>query len=235
MAFTASSAAVLPSVGSYFRSISRTTMATSLALHDRNRPPGGLHGCTAVLSDRLPGEDENRLGPHGPSWRDISPSQEFLPAAGTSLRGQPAARATARTPDMRPDPPIGWPAGLLTLSRGGQAPGARAPGRAVRPDPARPRQWASPPLTLIDLHGPPPWECPCGSCERNRDQCSCSYLNESSSLVRKVIPPLSSRWMSCLTTSATRRSWRTSPAVFTACAAASSYEVVLVPMTSITL
>src|SRR5215472_7665922 len=41
--------------------------------------------------------------------------------------------------------------------------------------------------------------------------------------------------MSCLTTSATRRSRIVSAAVCTACAAASSHEVPLVPMTSITL
>ena len=39
-------------------------------------------------------------------------------------------------------------------------------------------------------------------------------MNESSSLVRKVIPALSSRWMCCLATSATRRSW----SVWLACA-----------------
>src|ERR1039457_5344345 len=41
--------------------------------------------------------------------------------------------------------------------------------------------------------------------------------------------------MSCLTTSATRRSWMVPAAVLIACAAASSHEVPLVPMTSVTL
>src|SRR5262249_36789839 len=66
-------------------------------------------------------------------------------------------------------------------------------------------------------------------------QFSYSYLNESCSLVRYVIIPPSSRWMSCLTTSATRRSRIVAPAVLTASAAASSHDVLLVPMTSITL
>jgi len=54
-------------------------------------------------------------------------------------------------------------------------------------------------------------------------------------MVRQVIDPASSRWMSCLTTSATRRSWSVSPAVLIACAAASSHHVALDPMTSITV
>src|ERR1035441_10682912 len=41
--------------------------------------------------------------------------------------------------------------------------------------------------------------------------------------------------MSCLTTSATRRSWMVPAAVLIASAAASSHEVPLVPMTSVTL
>jgi hypothetical protein len=54
-------------------------------------------------------------------------------------------------------------------------------------------------------------------------------------MVRQVIDPASSRWMSCLTTSATRWSWSVSPAVLIACAAASSHHVALDPMTSITV
>src|ERR1035437_948531 len=41
--------------------------------------------------------------------------------------------------------------------------------------------------------------------------------------------------MSCLTTSATRRSWSVPVAVLIASAAASSHEVLLVPMISVTL
>src|SRR5215472_13097542 len=74
-----------------------------------------------------------------------------------------------------------------------------------------------------------------GRRQRGPGQRSFSYLNESWSLVRYVIAPPSSRWMSCLTTSATRRSRIVSPAVLTASAAASSHDVLLVPITSITL
>src|SRR6516165_391021 len=45
----------------------------------------------------------------------------------------------------------------------------------------------------------------------------------------------SSRWMSCLTTSATRRSRIVPAAALIASAAASSQDVLLVPMTSVTL
>src|SRR5215472_15012902 len=62
-----------------------------------------------------------------------------------------------------------------------------------------------------------------------------SYLNESSSLIRYVNGFPASRWMSCSTTRATRRSRRLFDAVVIAAAAAFSQDSVLVPITSITL
>src|SRR5664279_6408732 len=53
--------------------------------------------------------------------------------------------------------------------------------------------------------------------------------------MRKVTAPPSLIWTSCLTTSATLRSRRVVPAVFTAVAAASPHDLVLVPISSVTL
>jgi len=51
-----------------------------------------------------------------------------------------------------------------------------------------------------------------------------SYLNETRSFVRYVIPPSSARWMSCATTSATRRSRSVPLAALMAADAASSQD-----------
>jgi len=51
-----------------------------------------------------------------------------------------------------------------------------------------------------------------------------SYLNETRSFVRYVIPPSSARWMSCATTSATRRSRSVPLAALRAADAASSQD-----------
>jgi hypothetical protein len=54
MVFTASSAAVPPLAGSYFRSVSRTTVAMSCAPNDHaTTRPAGVHGCTQPFC--LPG------------------------------------------------------------------------------------------------------------------------------------------------------------------------------------
>lgn len=54
--------------------------------------------------------------------------------------------------------------------------------------------------------------------------CPGSYLNETRSFVRYVIPPSSPRWMSCSTTSATRRSRIVALAALMAVDAASSQD-----------
>ena len=70
---------------------------------------------------------------------------------------------------------------------------------------------------------------------RARSPTQASYLKDSSTRVRKATTFPFSTFMSCLTTSAMRRSRRVAAAAATALAAASSQDLGLVPITSTTL